>query len=105
MTVTPNEFAFRSAADLARLVAGRDVSPVELVDACIARIEARNPSLNAFVFTDFDHARQAAREAEKAVTAGAELGPFHGVPTAIKDLFDARPGWISTFGGVPALRG
>lgn len=105
MSVAPHEFAFRSAVDLARVVAAREVSPVELVDACIARIEARNPSLNAFVFTDFEHARRAAREAESAVVAGAELGPFHGVPTAIKDLFDARPGWVSTFGGIPSLRG
>jgi amidase/aspartyl-tRNA(Asn)/glutamyl-tRNA(Gln) amidotransferase subunit A len=103
--VTPaaREFAFRSAAELARLVAAREVSPVELVEASIARIEERNPALNAFVFTDFDHAREAAKTAEQAVTSGAELGPLHGVPTAIKDLFDARPGWISTFGGVPSL--
>jgi len=105
VTVAAHEFAFRSAADLARLIATRELSPVELVDACIARIEARNQALNAFVFTDFDHARRAARDAESAVVAGAELGPLHGVPTAIKDLFDAKPGWISTFGGVPSLRG
>jgi amidase len=104
VTAAPHEFAFRSAAELGRLIATRELSPVELVDACIARIEARNPALNAFVFTDFDHARRAARDAESAVTAGAVLGPLHGVPTAIKDLFDARPGWVSTFGGIPSLR-
>jgi len=99
-----HELAFTSAAELARLIATRQLSPVELVDACISRIEERNPSLNAFVFTDFDHARAAAREAQSAVVSGAELGPLHGVPTAIKDLFDFKPGWVSTFGGVPALK-
>src|SRR6187200_1206622 len=74
------------------------------MDATIARIEARNPSLNALVFTAFDEARAAAREAERAVTSGAELGPLHGVPAAIKDLFDFKPGWPTTFGGVRALK-
>jgi len=97
-------FALRSATELARLVAARELSPVELMDTCIARIEERNPRLNAFVFTDFDHARSEAKSAEKAVLTGEELGPLHGVPTALKDLFGARKGWNLTFGGVPALK-
>ena len=70
----------------------------------IARIEARNPSLNAFVYTAFDEARAQARDAEKAVMAGDALGPLHGVPVAIKDLFDFKPGWPATFGGIRALK-
>lgn len=99
-----DQFAYRSAADLAAAIRARDVSPVEILDSAIARIESRDPSLNAFVFTAFDEARERAREAEQAVLSGQELGPLHGVPTAIKDLFDFKPGWPATFGGIPALR-
>jgi amidase len=95
---------FVPAVELARQIAAREISPVEVVDACVERIERRNPELNAFVLTAFDQARESARAAERAVTSGEELGPLHGVPTAMKDLFDFKPGWVSTFGGVPALR-
>ena len=98
------EIAYMSAAALADRVRRRSLSPVEIVEACIARIEARNPSLNAFVFQGFDDARKAAKAAEAAVMAGAELGPLHGVPSAIKDLFDFKPGWPFTFGGVRAMK-
>jgi len=102
--MTTHELAFVPATELARRIAARELSPVEVVGACIERIEERNPTLNAFVYTAFDQAREAAKAAEQAVVAGEELGPLHGVPTAMKDLFDFKPGWVSTFGGVPALR-
>jgi amidase/aspartyl-tRNA(Asn)/glutamyl-tRNA(Gln) amidotransferase subunit A len=95
---------FTPAHELAERIAARELSPVEVLEGCIARIEERNPALNAFVFTAFDEAREAARTAERAVAAGAELGPLHGVPTAMKDLFDFKPGWPSTFGGVRAFK-
>ena len=96
--------AWRSAAELAALIRKRELSPVEVMQAVIARIEARNPSLNAMVFTDFEGALAAARKAEEAVMSGAELGPLHGVPTAMKDLFDFKPGWPAILGGVRALK-
>ena len=99
-----DDVAYRSAHEIAAGIRSRQFSPVEVLDACAARVEARNPSLNALVFTAFDEARERARAAERAVVAGEELGPLHGVPTAIKDLFDFKPGWPATFGGVPALR-
>src|SRR5439155_4154138 len=80
------------------------LSPVEVVDAFIERIEQRNKSLNAFVYLGFEDARKRAKEAEQALMAGAALGPLHGVPTAMKDLFDFKPGWVSTFGGVRAFK-
>ena len=102
--VADGEFESMTATQLAAAVRDRDVSPVELVDACIERIERRNPSLNAFVYRGFDEARERARAAEAAVTGGdQQLGPLHGVPTAIKDLFDFKPGWPATFGGIRAL--
>lgn len=97
-------FVWRSAGEIAAEVRARRVSPVEVMDATIARIEARNPSLNAFVFTDFEGARAAAKKAEQAVMSGAALGPLHGVPTAMKDLFDFKPGWPTTLGGVRAMK-
>ena len=99
-----DELAYMSAAEIAERVRRRSLSPVEIVESCIARIERRNPSLNAFVFKGFDDARREARAAEAAVMSGAATGPLHGVPTAIKDLFDFKPGWPFTFGGVRAMR-
>ena len=98
------DLAWMSVRELALAIRERRLSAVELLDATIARIEARDPSLNAFVFRAFDEARASARTADAAVGSGAPLGPLHGVPTAIKDLFDFKPGWPATFGGIPALR-
>ena len=99
-----DELAYTTVVDLAARLRARELSPVEVLEATIERIEARNPSLNALVFLDFEGARAAAREAERAVSGDAELGPLHGVPAAIKDLFDFKPGWPATFGGIRALR-
>ena len=99
-----DEVAYMSAAELARRIRQRQLSPVEVVDATIARIEKRNPALTAFVYFGFDDARKAAQEAERALMAGGPLGPLHGVPAAIKDLFDFKPGWKATFGGIRACK-
>jgi len=99
-----DQSSYASAAELAGRIRRRELSPVDLMTSTIQRIERRNPSLNAFVFTDFDQAMERARAAEAAVTSGAKLGPLHGVPTAMKDLFDFKPGWPSTFGGIRTLR-
>lgn len=99
-----DELAYLSATELALRIRRRQLSPVEVVDAFIQRIEQRNKSLNAFVYFGFEDARKRAKEAEQALMAGEGLGPLHGVPTAMKDLFDFKPGWVSTFGGVRALK-
>ena len=96
--------AWASAADLAQRIRRHEISPVELMTFTIQRIERRNPSLNAFVFLDFEHAMERARAAEAALASSESLGPLHGVPVAMKDLFDFKPGWPATFGGVRALR-
>ncbi|SDH34245.1 amidase/aspartyl-tRNA(Asn)/glutamyl-tRNA(Gln) amidotransferase subunit A [Sinosporangium album] len=99
----PNELHFMPAAELADRIRRRELSPVEVMDAFLDRIERRNPVINAFIYQRFDEARDSARAAERDITSGAELGAFHGVPTAMKDLFDFKPGWVSTMGGVRAL--
>ncbi len=99
-----DQLAYVPAAELASRIRRRELSPVEVLEAFIEGIEARNASLNALVYLGFDDAREAAREAERAVRSGDPLGPLHGVPTAIKDLFDFKPGWPSTFGGVRVFK-
>jgi amidase len=102
--MTAFELADATVAELAYRIRRRDLSPVEVLDATIGAIEAGNERLNAFVHLDFEGARERARAAERAVTSGAPLGRLHGVPSAMKDLFDFKPGWPSTFGGVRALK-
>jgi len=92
-----------SAAELGRRIRRRELSAMEVLEATIQRIEERNPSLNAFVYKGFDDARKAAAAADEAVRSGREVGALHGVPVAIKDLFDFKPGWPATFGGIRAL--
>lgn len=89
--------ADRPATELRRLIGQKAISPVELLDACLARIEAANPKLNAIVATSIDRARKEAEAAEKAVRAGEPLGPLHGLPIGIKDL-QLTAGLKTTFG-------
>jgi amidase len=103
-TSLSDELAYISAAELAARIRRRDISPVEVVDAFLQRIDARNPSLNAFVFLDPDGARKRAKDAERAVMCGEQLGPLHGVPSALKDLFDFKPGWPASLGGFRTLK-
>jgi amidase/aspartyl-tRNA(Asn)/glutamyl-tRNA(Gln) amidotransferase subunit A len=102
--MTSDELAYMSATDLAGRIRGREVSPVEVMDATIARIEKRNPGINALIFTDFDGARREAAKAEERLAKGEPVGPLHGVPCVMKDLFDYKPGWPTTGGGVRALK-
>ncbi|KPU93989.1 amidase [Variovorax paradoxus] len=73
------------AVALAALVRRKEASPVEIVQAALARIEARR-ELNAFITVTADQALAAARRAEAAVMAGEPLGPLHGIPYSVKDL-------------------
>lgn len=91
LTLTP-------ATELAARIRRRDVSPVELVDAHLDAMAARNDALNAYVLVLADTAREQAREAEVALGRSEPLGPLHGVPIAIKDLFDPMAGVPQTFG-------
>src|SRR6476469_9410588 len=96
--------ATESAASLAARIRRKELSPVEVVDAAIARIEAHNPKINALIIFGYDDARNAAKAAEAAIMRGDKVGPLHGLPFAMKDCFDFKRGWVTTFGGIRALK-
>ncbi|RUM99543.1 amidase [Pseudaminobacter arsenicus] len=88
---------FMSATELAARIRNGDVSPVDAVDASLARIDEINPRLNAFCAVYAEEAREQARGAERAVREGRELGLLHGVPIAFKDLTPMQ-GKVTTLG-------
>src|SRR5262245_6602108 len=75
-----------TARELRSMIGGKAISPVELFDASVVRIEALDPKLNAVVARDFERGRKAALRAEDAVMKGEPLGPLHGLPVGVKDL-------------------
>lgn len=80
------KLCYTSAIDLAELIRRKDISPVEVVDAVLNRIEKINPKINAYCTMLADEAREEARKAEKALMRGKGLGRLHGVPMSIKDI-------------------
>jgi len=77
-----------SLSEASRLVRDKKISPVELTKSCLNRIERLNPKLNAFITVTAESALAEAREAEAEIQRGHWHGPLHGVPIALKDLFD-----------------
>ncbi len=86
-----------SAVELRRLIVRRDISPVELLNHVLNRIDRLDPKINSFVHLDRRGAKAAARRAEKAVMAGDPLGALHGLPISVKDLIMVK--------GMPWTRG
>ena len=92
-----HELCWMTASDLAQAIARKKVSPVEVVEAVLSRIEKLS-ILNAYVTVDAEGARKAAQVAERAVMKkGAKLAPLHGVPFSVKDLVITK-GLRTTFG-------
>lgn len=89
---------FDPAWKLADRIREGDVSPTAAVDSHLERIETRDGAVNAFITVTEDHARERAREAERALEDGEPIGPLHGVPIALKDLTAFREGIRHTFG-------
>ncbi len=90
-------FAYTSAIDLLSAIKTRAVSPVEVVQDCLSRMQLLEPSLNCFVTATPKTALEAARRAERAIMAGKPLGALHGLPISVKDLI-AVGGIRQTFG-------
>nr|WP_264185501.1 amidase family protein [Roseicella aerolata] len=86
-----------TALEARRLIGRKALSPVELLESCLARIVAVNPAVNAMVALDEARAREAAKAAEAAVMRGDELGLLHGLPVGIKDL-EETAGLRTTYG-------
>jgi len=79
-----------SLGEASELVRARKISPLDLARGCLARIEALDPKLNAFITVTAESALAAARAAEEEVARGKWKGPLHGIPIALKDLVDTR---------------
>lgn len=92
-----SELLSLSSVEMRRRIGSKEISPVELLEACIGRIEAVNPAVNAVTATCLSRARKEAKAAEKAALKGEELGPLHGLPTGVKDLEDTG-GLLTTYG-------
>jgi aspartyl-tRNA(Asn)/glutamyl-tRNA(Gln) amidotransferase subunit A len=88
MNVQRSDLTNLTLREAATLIRMKKVSPVELTKACLARIESLNPTLNCFITVTSESALAQARAAEADVTKGKWRGPLHGVPIALKDLFD-----------------
>ena len=82
------DLTFLSAAEMAQQIREKKITPTELADAHLKKIESLNPKLNAFVHVDTDRVRREAVAAEAAVMSGESLGPLHGVPFSIKSCID-----------------
>jgi aspartyl-tRNA(Asn)/glutamyl-tRNA(Gln) amidotransferase subunit A len=80
----------RTVADLARLLQARTITSEEVTERCLACIEERDTSINAFITVLADEARAQARAADREIAAGRYRGPLHGVPISLKDLIDVR---------------
>jgi aspartyl-tRNA(Asn)/glutamyl-tRNA(Gln) amidotransferase subunit A len=90
MAAADDELVFKSAEELGPLLQGREISPVEVTEAFLARAESLNPRLNAFITITRDPALARAREAEREIRGGNYRGPLHGVPYAPKDILATR---------------
>jgi Asp-tRNA(Asn)/Glu-tRNA(Gln) amidotransferase A subunit family amidase len=101
--VSNNELLELTSVEMRRRIGTKEISPVELLEASIARIEALNPAVNAIAATDFATARKLAVSAEASARKGEPLGPLHGLPTGIKDLHETA-GLLTTYGS-PLYRG
>ncbi|WP_454690323.1 amidase [Achromobacter aloeverae] len=94
-----SDLSYLSTVELAGLIEGKRLSPVELTRAVLDRAERLQPSLNCFITLCGEAALDAARAAEQEIMAGRYLGPLHGIPYAVKDLVDTA-GVRTTYGTV-----
>ena len=91
------DLCFTPATELATMIRRRTLSPVDIMDAVLARLEAMKPRLNAYLTVDAERAREQAKAAEAAVMRGETLKALHGLPVSIKDL-EPSAGLRCTYG-------
>ena len=96
-----NDIPFLTVAELSRLIESREVSPIEVTQAYLDRIDALDFKFNAFLAVSRREALEAARDAEQAIARGEYRGPMHGIPVAVKDQFWTKG--IRTTGGTRIL--
>lgn len=96
-SVPADEFVTWSASHVAKMIRDKQLSAVDAVTMCYARIDVVNPKINAVVATCRERALAEAKEADAMLAAGKSLGPLHGVPFTVKDSFDTA-GVVSTGG-------
>lgn len=96
-----SDLFFMPATQLAGLLRRREVTAVEVADAFLRRIDDLNPETKSFVTVTHDAAMSAAKRCDEEASRGRIVGPLHGVPVGIKDLFDFKAGVRNTFGSVP----
>src|SRR5262249_13247776 len=101
--VNRDDLCYEPTVSLARRIRAREVSPLEAVNAYLERIEHVDPRVHSYLHVAADHAVAAARRAQQALTRGGEVGVLHGVPVAVKDLFDTAG--IPTTCGSPRILG
>jgi amidase len=101
--VKSDALCFDSTVSLARRIRAGEVSPVQAVNAYLERIERVDPRVHSYLHVATDRALQAARRAEEALAKGRDVGALHGVPLAVKDLFDTVG--IPTTCGSPRILG
>ncbi len=87
MTMENTEICYLSIAEASELIAGKKLSPVEIVDAHLTRIKHIDGKLNAFITLLSDEAQAAAKQAEQEILMGSYRGPLHGIPVGLKDLY------------------
>ena len=95
--MSTQELTSLSLAEASALVASNQISPVELTNACLERIDQVDGKLNSFLALCPDQALEAARRAEQEIAAGNRRGDFHGIPYAVKDIY-ATAGITTTHG-------
>src|SRR5258706_7236508 len=89
-TMGTDDLCYRSVFDLAARIQQREISPVEIVDAYLRRIETLNPRLSAYLTLTADSAREEALRAGSEIAAGRWRGPLHGIPYGVKDIIETQ---------------
>lgn len=92
-----------SAIEIGKLVNSKIITPTEVLEYFEKRVNERNKSIGAFVYTKFEEAYEQAEILEKKINNGEYCGPFAGVPFALKDFLPSKKGWTHSYGGVECL--